>query len=298
MNRNSVNWKGNFNAIVTPFTKTGAIDEKAFVENIKLLISEGIDGVVVSGCTGEFWAMTYEERLRLFELAVKAANGKIKVIAGTADILTSVVIRLSLAAKKVGVDGVMITPPYFVVPSFRETMEHFLRISDAVQHPILFYNIPEHQAINITPEQIAELGEKVEYIVAVKQSARGFHDVVETIRLAGKNLVIFAGYSVIRGFPCVAMGADGIVSSVEPQIMGDEAIKLYNLAAENRVEEAKALQYRCIVLHNAIGDTASLKAAMNMMGRPGGYPREPLLEVTEDQKRYLKSVLIEIGLLK
>ena len=302
MDRNCVNWQGNFNAVVTPFKKNGELDESAFVQNIQLLMDEGIDGVVVSGCTGEFWALTDEERLKLFELAVKTASGKIKVIAGTADILTSKVISLSLKAKKLGVDGFMITPPYYARPSFREVFEHFRKISDAVQHPILLYNIPSRQAVNLSPAQICELGEKIDCIVAVKQSSNDFHDVTEVIRLAGKSIRVFAGHSVTRGFPCIAMGCDGFVSSVEPQIMGAEVIKLYKLSSENMVNEARALQYRCIVLDNAIhGDAgtfpASLKAAMNLMGRPGGYPREPLLEVTDAQKEYLKRVLKEIGLI-
>lgn len=299
MNRNDIDWRGNFNAVVTPFTKTGAIDENAFIKNIELLISEGIDGIVVSGCTGESWSMTSEEKVHLFKLAVEVADKKIKVIAGTTGIITSTVIELSLAAKKVGVDGVMITPPYFAAPNFREVVEHFYRISDAIQHPIVLYNIPHHQGIDLTPGEIAELGDKIEYIVAVKQSAKSFQEIIETIRIAGKNLLIFAGYPAVHGFPCAAMGADGIISSVEPQVMGKEGINLYNLAVENRVQEGRALQYKCLALRNVVrGETGLLKAAMNILGRPGGYPREPLLEATDDQKIYLKTALVEIGLLK
>jgi len=302
MDRNSVDWRGNFNAIVTPFQKSGALDEKAFVENIRLLMAEGIDGVVVTGCTGEFWAMTFEERLRCYELAVEAAGGRIKVIAGTADVLASRVIELSLAAKERGVDGLMVTPPYYALPNWRETKEHFRRISDAVQHPILLYNIPKRQGIHVSPAQIAELAAEVECIAAVKQSTASFVEVLDTIRLAGSTIRVLAGHSVDRGAPCVLMGADGYVSSVEPQVMGADAIRLFRLAAEGRVEEARDVQFRCITLdhaiHGGVGTfPASLKAAMNLLGRPGGYPREPLLELTPDENRRLRAVLGEIGLL-
>lgn len=301
MDRNSVKWRGNICAIVTPFTKDGDLDEAAFCQNIELLISEGINGVIVAGCTGEFWALKDDERVRAFELGVATAKKRIPVLGGTSDIVTSRSVALTKRAKAVGCDGVMVTPPPYVLVSPREVIAHFRAISN-VGLPIMMYNIPKRQGINVTPRLIAEMTD-IECLVAVKQSSDSFHDVVETVRLAGDKLLIFAGHSVIRGFPSVAMGCDGFISSVEPQVMGREAIDLYRLAAANKVDEVRKLQYRCVALdeaiHGGVGTfPASLKAAMNLRGRPGGYAREPLLPLTDDEQAKLKKVLGGLGLLK
>lgn len=302
MDRGSVSWRGNITAIVTPFTKDGAIDEGAFTRNIEMLISEGLDGIIPAGCTGEIWALEDDELRRLFQLAVAAAKKRVPVIAGISDIKTGRVVKLGRMAKEAGCDGVMVTPPPYVLPSPREIVAHFRAVSDGVGLPIMIYNIPRRQGYSATPRLIAELGD-VDCVVAVKQSSNEFHDVVETVRLAGKKLRIFAGHSVIRGFPCVAMGCDGYISSVETQVMGAEAIALFRLADANKVAEAKQLQYRCVALdeaiHGGVGTfPASLKAAMNMLGRPGGYPRPPLLPLTDEETARLKKVLAELGLLK
>ena len=303
LNRNTVNWKGNFNAVVTPFTRDGDLDEDAFAENVRLLISEGLDGVVVTGCTGEFWSMSFDERLRCYELALEVADSEAWVIAGTSNIRTSEVIELSHAAKEAGVDGVMITPPAYVKPSFEEVRQYFLDISSAVQHPILMYNVPGRQGYNLTPRQIAQLGRETECIVAVKQSSPSFIEQIKTIDLASSEIRVFVGGSATRGGPGVLMGADGYVSSVEPQVLGERAIRLYTLASEGRIDEVRDIQYLSMALDEVLhGDgvgtfPASLKAAMNMLGRPGGYPREPLQALNDDELTELRNILSELDVL-
>jgi 4-hydroxy-tetrahydrodipicolinate synthase len=300
MDRRSVTWEGNFNAVVTPFGADGAVDEAKFERNLDLLIDEGIDGLVASGCTGEFWALTKDERVRLFGLAVKAAAGRVPVICGTSAIRTSEVIELSRAAEKAGANGVMVTPPYYALPSPREILAHYQKISDAIGLPILMYNIPKRQAVGIGHDLLQRLAD-VGNVVAIKQSAPGFDDVSDSVALVGERIRIFAGHSVTRGFPAIAMGCDGYVSSVEPQVMGREAIQLYAVSRSSP-EAARKLQYKCIALDNAIHGgvgtfPASLKAAMNMLGRPGGYPREPLLPLTDEESKRLEQVLVTLGLL-
>src|SRR3990167_6187054 len=120
MNDGKVDWKGVFPAIVTPFAKDGAIDERKFCDLLELLIAEGIDGVVVSGCTGESWALKGEERLRLVKIAAEVAKGRITVVGGTSGIFTPDVIELTRASKSTGIDGVMILPPFFARVGRRE----------------------------------------------------------------------------------------------------------------------------------------------------------------------------------
>jgi len=300
MNRNDITWQGNFTAIVTPFKKDEAIDEVAFQKNVELLISEGIDGLVVTGCTGEFWALSDEERTHVHKLAVEAATGRVPIVAGTSHMLTNKVVELSKKAKSVGADGVMVTPPYYILPNEEEIIEHYRRVSEEVDIPILVYNIPKRVGVTTTPELLGKLCE-VENVVAVKQSSGSFDDVVETVRLCGDKIRVFAGHSVTRGFPCVAMGTDGFVSSVETQIMGKEAIELYPLSASGQNDAARALQYRLVQLDHAVHGfgtfPSALKAAMNLMGRPGGFPRSPVQPLSEETLERLRSVMHSIGLL-
>lgn len=299
MDRTSVNWKGNLCAVVTPFNRDGSIDEAAFTRNIELLVEEGVDGVVIAGCTGEFWSLSDEERIHLFGLARKATD---KVVIGNvSSIRTSASIGFANAAKDRGLDGIMLTPPYYAKPSPREIVHHYKQVSDAVEVPILLYNIPSRQAVAPSVELIGELAD-IDNVVAIKQSASDFQTVVDTLDLVQDRILVLPGHSVDRGLPCLVMGADGYVSSVEPQAMGAEAISLYRLAVAGEMDEALRVQKRCIALDKAIhGDVgtfpASLKAAMNLRGRPGGHPREPFLPLTNEQERTLANLLNRLGLL-
>ena len=120
MNNGKVNWQGSLTAAVTPFTRDGALNEQAFCDNLALLIGEGVHGLVVSGCTGESWAMTPSERTHLFRLAVDVARNLVPVIAGTGTISTDTVIEMSQQAKAAGAAGVMVLPPYYCMAGRRE----------------------------------------------------------------------------------------------------------------------------------------------------------------------------------
>jgi 4-hydroxy-tetrahydrodipicolinate synthase len=300
MDRNDINWEGNFTAVVTPFTKDGQFDRESFCSNIDLLIREGLDGVIVTGCTGEFWSMTDEERVEAYQLAVDTAQKKVPVIAGTMDKLTHRVIQLSKEAKRVGCDGIMVTPPYYILSNEREVLEHFEQISSNVDLPILVYNIPKRVGINTSPKLLSELAD-IEHVVAVKQSSPTFEDVVETVRLCTHKIKVFAGHSVTRGYPCLVMGCDGYVSSVETQVMGKEAIQLYKLSVTGEHDQARELQYRLIELDKAVHGIgtfpAALKAAMNICGRPGGFPRSPIMALTEKEIAQVRNTLKELNVL-
>jgi len=302
MNRDSVNWKGNMCAVVTPFNRDSSIDYTAFKENIRLLISEGIDGIIVAGCTGEFWSLTDEERLDLFTVGRETAGRDVVVIGNASAIQTAASVRFGKAAQERGLDGIMLTPPYYARPSQREILAHFQTVSDHVPLPILVYNIPGRQAVEVSINLLDQICD-VPNVVAVKQSSNSFQDVLETIRTCKEKILILPGHSVDRGFPSVIMGADGYISSVESQVLGREAIEMYKLAAAGELDAARRVQFRCIELdhaiHGGVGTfPASLKAAMNLVGRPGGHPRDPLLPLTSQEEAKLKSTLTTLGLLK
>ncbi|MBI4184091.1 MAG: 4-hydroxy-tetrahydrodipicolinate synthase [Proteobacteria bacterium] len=300
MNNGKVDWKGCLVAVVTPFRRDGAIDEAAFVENIELLLAEGADGIVVAGCTGESWSLEPDEKLRLFALAVGAAKGRVPVIGGTGAIVTGKVIELSAAAKAAGVSGVMVLPPYYAVPNRREVVAHYRAISAEARVPILLYNIPKRTGINMLPDWVAELSE-IEYVAGIKESSNDFIQLERTLSACGERIRVLAGHSAERGVAAVLMGCPGWVSSMETQIMGREAISMYDLAVAGRVEEARRIQLRCLKLdfemRAGVGTfPANLKAAMNLLGRPGGFARPPLLDLSEAERGRAAEILASLGL--
>ncbi len=302
MNNGKVDWKGCFVAVITPFTAAGEIDEAKFVANLELLISEGIDGLVISGCTGESWALEPEERLRLFKLAVATARKKVTVVAGTGGISTRKVAELSIAAKDAGCDGVMILPPYYAVPGLREVAAHYRAINDQAKTPIMLYNIPRRTGVNMTPEFYDELV-KLEWVVAIKESSKEFVQLQDVIGHVGDKVTVLAGHSAERGVPAVVMGCKGYVSSMETQIMGREAISMFALTKAGKLEEAKKIQARThaldAALRSAVGTfPANTKTAMNLLGRPGGHVRPPLLDLTPAETERCADVLRGLGLLK
>lgn len=299
MNDGKVEWSGNIVAVATPFSRDGAIDEQKFVANIELLLSEGAHGIAVCGCTGEAWALEPEERLHLFRLARQACGPNIPVIGGTSTIVTAKTIELSRAAMTAGCDGVLVMPPYYAVIGEREIRAHFQALSDEAKAPIFLYNMPKRTGINMSPEFLRELCD-TEWIVALKQSSGDFTELEATLSLCGERISVFAGHSAERGFAAVMLGCAGFVSSLEAQVMGREAIALYDLAVAQNVREGRRVQERAVALDKAMRQVgtfpANMKAAMNLLGRPGGHVRPPLLDLDAGETARVEAILAGLGL--
>lgn len=286
MDRSSVSWHGNLCAVITPFTAGGQLDESRFTANLELLLSEGIDGFVVAGHTGESWALDAEERFRIFALAAEVSAGRVPVIGGVSAIRTAESIALARGAGANGLDGVMLTAPAYAMVNDAETLAHFQAVSDSCALPILLYNVPRRIGRDLSPELLRRAA-TIENVVALKQSAPSFDDIGRAIDAVGEQMLIFAGNSAERGLPAAAIGADGFVSSVEVQALGAEAISLWQLATSGNVETARTVQRKCAAvkkLLNGFGtEPAALKVAMNHTGRPGGYPRPPILPLSDEE---------------
>ncbi|MBI1777845.1 MAG: dihydrodipicolinate synthase family protein [Proteobacteria bacterium] len=301
MNNGKVEWRGNFPAVVTPFTRDGQIDEAKFIENIELLVSEGAHGVVVSGSNGESWALKGPERLRLFTIAKQALGRRATVIGGTGSIITGDVMELTKAAHDTGVDGVMIMPPYYCGATRRDVVQHYRAVSDHAKMPILIYNSPKSAGFDVTWDICTELAE-IEWVCGIKQSTLDFTSFQQTVNACGDRIRVFTGHSAKRGMAAVLAGAVGFVSSLDPHVLGREGISLFELSAQGNYEAAKRVQARTLAIDTRIGGIASgptvMKAAMNLQGRPGGYPRRPLLEATDEQKEQIRKVLDDLGLFR
>lgn len=296
---NKINWVGNINAVVTPFTKEGSINKTDYCRNLRLLLDDGIDGFIICGATGEPWSLSNEETFECFEMAKKTCPPETLLIGGCSDIIPEKVVNLAKLAENAGLDGIMVMAPYYVMPCLKEVYAFYEYVSANVNLPILAYNNPEHQGFNMPPDFIAKLAE-IDKIVAVKQSSPNFMDIAELVRLAGDRLCIFSGLSIGRGFPALAVGVDGFISSSEPQVMGREGVLLYDAFIEGDYNKAREVQMRCLAIREALNIVgsfpANVKAAMNLAGRPGGYVRPPFKDLDAEEIAMLKQSLIYAGM--
>ena len=279
MNRDSVDWWGPMPAIVTPFDGAGAVDQAAFRQNAERMLANGATGLVVGGCTGEFWALSTEERYALFETGVKSMGGRGTVIAGTGAITIDETVRLTNAAKAAGCDGALILPPYFVMLTDDEIFAHFQAVDAAVSIPIVLYNIPGNAVNAITPDLAARLAE-LDNVVAIKESSGDWNNFYTTLISVVDKIRVFCGPASIFGVPALAAGADGFIDCF-PNLWAPGGLDLFHAAKAGRMEEANRLQEtgrRLTDLFTSGGRTLypSTKAAMIEMGFPGGALRPPL----------------------
>jgi 4-hydroxy-tetrahydrodipicolinate synthase len=281
-----VDWRGNFCAAITPFTADGQLDETRFTHNLELLLSEGIDGFVIAGHTGDAWALAADERFRIFSLAVDVCAGRVPVIGAVSAIRTGDAVELARGAEARRLDGVMLTAPAYAMVNETETLAHFRAVSDNCALPIMLYNIPRRVGRELTPDLLRRAA-AIDRVVALKQSSPSFDDIGRAIAACGERMLIFAGNSAERGLPAATIGADGFVSSVEVQALGAEAIALWRLVVEDQIDAARVVQQKCALVKKTLGsfgtEPAALKVAMNHAGRPGGFPRPPILPLPDDQ---------------
>ncbi len=301
MDRNSVNWSGPMPAVTTPFHNDGRINEVAFAANLEGLIAAGATGFVVGGCTGEFWALSQEERKRLFDVAHEAIAGRVTLIAGTGAVSVEETVALTRHAEAAGCDGALILPPYFVKLSDDEIFAHFADVTGAIGLPVVLYNIPGNAVNAITPALAARLAD-LERVVAIKESSGDWNNYYGTHLAVHERLRVFCGPSSVFGVPAVQLGADGTIDCF-PNVWQRGGLDLYFAAKAGETEKAAELQAmgrRLTDLFTSEGRTLypATKAAMDIMGLPGGgTPRRPLRKLAGEPLKGLEAGLKTLGLL-
>jgi 4-hydroxy-tetrahydrodipicolinate synthase len=293
-----VDWHGPIPALITPFDASGAIDEAAFRANVELQIANGVTGVMVGGCTGEFWALSLAERKRLAKLCADVVRRRVTVIAGTGAITTADTIELTRAAKEAGCDGALVLPPYFVQPSTDDIVAHYQAVSDAVAMPMMLYNIPSCAVNALTPALASRLAD-IENVVAIKESSGDYNNFYRTMIAVQDRLRVFCGPSSVFGVPASLLGAVGHID-VFPNFWGREMVEMYRAVEAGDLARARALQAKGVALTALAIDKGrnlycSTKAAMNMLGLPGGYPRLPLRPLPPAQSDDLRAGLVRLG---
>jgi dihydrodipicolinate synthase/N-acetylneuraminate lyase len=301
MDRESVDWAGPMPAVVTPFDAAGRVDAAAFEANVGRLLAAGATGIVAGGCTGEFWALSLDERKALYGLAVRAVAGRGTVLVGTGAVRQDEVIELTRHARSVGCDGAVVTPPYFVKLTDDEIFAHFEAVCGAVDLPVCLYNIPGNAVNAISPDLAGRLA-SLDPVVAIKESCGDWNTFYATHLAVRDRLRVFCGPSSVFGVPAVLLGADGVIDCF-PNVWAPGGLDLYYAARDGRLEEAERLQAigrRLTDLFTSGGRTLypATKAAMDLLGHAGGgAPRPPLRPLAGEPLEGLRRGLVELGLL-
>lgn len=295
-------WAGSFSAIVTPFSEQGDLDERALRANVRMTVDEGTHGLVIGGHNGEAHLMTDEERIRVTDIALEEVAGRIPVLAGTGGIRTDRVIALSRQAEAQGVDGVMVESPYFMTPKGGDLISHFAHLSDAVTLPIMIYNNPARSGVDLDIGLMTKISESSN-IVAIKETSGSFERIMRLILNLGDRIRVFVGASRLFGLASVQMGAAGFVDGMS-QVVGGNVMRLYESAiASDRVAEAVAIQRELfklgeILFHSAGTSPATIKDAMRLLGRPGGFSRAPLRAMEGDDLHRFERALLQLSIVR
>ena len=293
----SSNFQGVFTALATPMTESGEVDYKRLESFTDSLIKEGgVHGIIPLGSTGEYYALSDQEKTEVMKIAIRTVGRRVPVLMGTNAGSTREVIRLSQEAQKLGADGLLLAAPYYSLPRPDEIYAHFAAVDAAVGIPIMLYNYPARTGVDLTPDLVERLAglKNIDYI---KESSGSSQRVSEIIRRCGSSIKVFCGSDAIA-FESFLLGAIGWVAGVA-NVLPKEHVELYNLVSVKKdIPKARALLYRLLpVLEYYEGNgkyCQFVKAGCAVKGKPIGSPRQPLLPATQAEIDTLTALLTQL----
>lgn len=285
-------------AMITPFTKTGAVDYESAQRLASHLISHGTDTVIVCGTTGESPTLTWAEEYELFQVVKAAVGGRGKVVAGTGSNSTQEAIKATQKAAELGLDGTLQVVPYYNKPPQAGLREHFSEIAAAVPNlPIMLYNVPGRTGVNLEAHTVADLS-KISNILAIKEASGNLDQVSEIRRLAAPDFAIYSGDDSLT-LPMLSVGAVGVVS-VASHLVGDSLQQMIRAYTEGQIFVARDLHLKLLPLFKALFATTNpivVKAAMQLQGWSVGSCRPPLSDAPADLVNEIKFLMAELELL-
>ena len=290
-------FKGVFPALVTPMTGEEEVDYRALADFVNYLIQDGgVHGLIPLGSTGEYYALSPEEREAVVKATIEAAAGRVPVLVGTNAGATRQVVDFSRKAEALGANGVLLAAPYYSLPTPDELFEHFRTVNDAIGIPIMLYNYPGRTGVDMTPDLVERLAE-LENIQYVKESTGDMTRVSEIIRRAGDKIQVFCGCDTLA-LESLLLGAVGWVGGVV-NVLPKEHVRLFELAVQDGdVLAARQLYYRLLpalsLMESRGKYTQFVKAGCELTGHPVGPPRRPLLPATLEEAEILKETLCSL----
>lgn len=292
------NLQGCGTALVTPFSMSGQLDEEALRRLVDFQIREGIDFLVPCGTTGESATLTMAEHLRVVEIVVQRAKGRVPVIAGAGGNNTAQVIEAARRMESLGVDGLLSVTPYYNKPTQAGLFEHYRVLAEAVRLPIILYNVPGRTSTNLLPDTVVKLS-AIGNIIGIKEACGDINQITELAMKIPSGFKILSGDDALT-LPIIALGGCGVISVVSNQAP-KMVVELVRLCLNGKFEAARALQrklYGLMKLNFIETNPIPVKAGLAMMGLMEESYRLPLVPMAEDNKRRLRSALAELGIVK
>ena len=287
---------GIITALVTPFTEQGELRTESIKPLIDFQVTGGVDGLFLCGTAGLGTVMRTDQRIEMFKHSVKAAKGRVKLLAHVGAPSTEEAVRLAREAEKVGVDAVGAVPPYFMKPDEASIIAHFRAIADSTKLPVYVYNIPR-QALNaVTPSMMLKLIETPN-IKGVKDSSRDFINVLEYLRVLPEDFTVICGTDSYI-YPAMVMGAKGAITGYAngfPDVYAD----FFKTIKSGDHEAARQKQFEINVLRSKLQKPplAPHYEALRLRGVDAGVPRAPLRAMTDAERAVLKKELEKLGVL-
>ena len=290
-------FQGTATAIVTPFKKDGSIDEAALRRFVDFQISGGVEALVPVGTTGENPTLNADEQKRVIEIVIEQANKRVKIFAGAGSNNTAEVIEKTRFAKKAGADAALVVGPYYNRPTQNGYFQHFSAVANAVDIPLIIYNVPGRTGGNIEAATMLRMAEEIPNVVMVKEASGNLTQIMEIARNMPKHFSLLSGDDSLA-YSIIALGGDGCISVVSNEVP-KEYSNLLRLCLKGNWTEALQLHYRLLPLMNINFIESSptpVKTALAMMGMMEETLRLPLVPLTEPSRVKLKNVLAELKL--
>lgn len=284
-------------AIVTPFNADGSVDYDGFGQLIEEQIAAGTDAIIVCGTTGESATLSDEEHKAVIKYCIEKVNHRVPVIAGTGSNDTSYAVELSKEAEAMGADALLQVTPYYNKTTQRGLIAHFTAVADAVNIPIILYNIPSRTGVTIQVPTVKALAEH-KNICAIKEASGNFSYIAKVLAECGDKIDVYSGNDDMT-VPMMALGAKGVIS-VLSHCVPAEVHKMAKACLDGDFETARKIQLEYLDLTNALFievNPIPVKEALSLMGKPSGGCRMPLYPMEDKNKLILEEALRRHGLI-
>lgn len=288
---------GAFTALVTPF-RNGKVDEKRYRDLIEWQIAEGIDGLVPCGTTGESATLTHEEHERVITVCIDQVKKRVPVIAGAGSNNTQEAIRLTRFAKQAGADAALHITPYYNKPTQRGLFEHFRAIGDAVDIPLVVYNVPGRTSVNVAAATMGKMYKEIPNVIGAKEATGDMTHVSNILEACGAGFDLLSGddFTVLATLALGGCGVISVVSNLAPKKMA----RLCAAFREGKLEEARALHYELMPISRACfveTNPIPVKTALAAMGRMDIEMRLPLVAMAPENEKVLLEAMRGLSLL-
>ena len=289
-------FSGSIVAIVTPF-RNGRVDERALGDLIEFQLANGTDGIVPCGTTGESATLSHQEHERVVAFTIEAVKRRVPVIAGAGSNSTAEAIALTRHAKKAGADGALLITPYYNKPMQEGLFRHYKAVAEAVDLPLVLYNIPSRTSVNLLPSTVGRLA-AIRNIVAIKEGSGSLQQVSEILQACGDRFTVLSGDDPLT-IPMMAVGAKGVIT-VTANIAPADMAAMVDAFAAGQLDQARRLHDKLFPLFTALfyeTNPIPVKTALAMMGKIDGELRLPLCPMAAESREKLARVMKEYGLI-